>query len=222
MARIALFDLDRTLLDVNSGRLWVQSEWQRGALRARDVAWAAYWLGRYTLGSCDGLDRVFEVATRSVAGMPANQLQQHVKDWFDREVRDHLRPGARRALDAHRRAGDRLVLATSSTNFAARAAAEAYGMDDIVSTELEVVDGVLSGRIQQLALGDDKARACERWAERSDVDLADATFYTDSITDLALLERVGDPVAVHPDRPLRREALARQWRIVDWGTAAVG
>ncbi len=220
MSRVALFDLDRTLLDVNSGRLWVQAEWRAGRLRIRDAAWAAWWLSRYSLGFGEGLEQVFEVAVRSVANSPESLLEARVVDWFEREVRHHLRPGGRDALRAHRDAGDRLVLATSGTQYAARAAARAYGIDEVVCTEIEAVDGVLTGRIATLAVGDAKATACECWAAGQGVDLSQAVFYTDSATDIALMERVAEPVAVNPDRALRREALRRGWPIVDWGAAA--
>ena len=160
MSRIALFDLDRTLLDVNSGRLWVQAEWREGRIRARDAAWAAWWLGRYSLGLGDRLDEVFEAAVRSVADQLEAELDDRVTAWFEREVRHHLRPGGREALRVHREAGDRLVLATSGTQYAARAAAHAFGLDEIVCTELEARDGRLTGRISTLALGPAKAVAC--------------------------------------------------------------
>lgn len=221
MGGVALFDLDRTLIDCNSGRLWVASEWREGRLRLADVVWAGWWLGRYSLGLDGGLEAAMEAAVASVVGTPEEELEARVAGWFEREVRHRLRPGAAEALAAHRAAGDALVLATSGTWYAARAAAAAYGLDDVVATRLAVEEGRFTGKVEVLAIGAGKARAVEDWAAARGVDLREATFYTDSATDLALLERVARPVAVNPDRALARVAAAHGWPVLDWGRAVV-
>ncbi len=216
---LALFDLDRTLLDLNSGRSWAVTQWREGRIRARDLLWAGYWLVRYELGHDDGLDEAMEAAARSVAGEPEVELESRVRAWFAREILGHLRPGARAALDAHRQRGDTLVLATSGTIYAARAAVEAFGLDHPVATTLEVVDGRFTGRFGVLAIGEGKTRAVRDWASKAGFDLAEATFYTDSSSDRTLLEAVGDPRVVAPDRSLARLAEARGWPVEDWGIA---
>jgi HAD superfamily hydrolase (TIGR01490 family) len=213
----ALFDLDRTLLDCNSGSLWVSHEWRAGRITFRDVVWASYWLARYGLGHSSGLDRVMEAAAVSVTGLPEAMLDERVTTWFEREVRHRLRKGARQALVQHRERGDRLVLATSGTSFAAVAAAKAFQLDDVIATRLQCVDGTLTGKVDTMCVGEGKARAVEDWARVQGLDLAHATFYTDSASDLALLERVGHPVVVCPDRALRKIAATRGWPVVDWG-----
>lgn len=217
---LALFDLDRTLLDVNSGRSWAVSQWREGRIRASDLAWAAYWLLRYELGHDAGLDVALEAAARSVAGEREADLEARVNTWFAREIHGRLRPGARAALAAHRARGDTLVLATSGSIYAARAAVAAYGLDDQVATTLEVVDGRFTGRLTVSAIGPGKTRAARAWAARAGFDLADAWFYTDSASDRSLLEAVGRPRVVAPDRALARLAAARGWVVEDWGRAS--
>lgn len=216
---VALFDLDRTLLDCNSGRLWLQHEWREGRVGWRDLIWASWWLGRYGLGYADGLDAAMERAVRSVTGLEESLLDARVQEWFAREVCHRMRRGAKAVLQEHRSRGDRLVLATSGTSFAAMAAARAFQLDEVIATRLEVEGGKLTGRLHTLCVGEGKARAVRAWAEGAGVDLAEATFYTDSASDLALLEAVGRPVVVCPDRMLRRIATARGWPVVDWGSA---
>lgn len=215
----ALFDLDRTLLDCNSGRLWVTHEWRQGRIGWRDAAWASWWLARYTLGVADGMEQVFETAVASFEGVEESLVRERTRVWFDEECAPRLRPGARDALEAHRAAGDRLVLATSSTLYSALAAQQHWGFDDLVCTRMEVADGRFTGAIEALAYGDAKLHACVSWAEESGISLDDCTFYTDSITDLSLLEAVGRPVAVNPDVKLARVAEARRWTTEDWGRA---
>jgi len=217
--RIALFDLDRTLLDINSGTLWLRHEWSEGNIGVRDAMWAGWWLMKYSLGIGEGMDAAYREAVRTLRGEPETRIVERTQAWFDEQVRHHLRPGASEALERHREAGDRLVLATTSSPYEARAAMEAYGLDDFVSTVFEVVDGVFTGEVSEPAWGANKAKRVEEWAERGGHDLERAVFYTDSMTDLTLLERVAEPVCVNPDRRLQRIAVERGWPIVDWGTA---
>ncbi|MEO0600402.1 MAG: HAD-IB family hydrolase [Myxococcota bacterium] len=217
---LALFDLDRTLIDVNSGRLWVSSEWRAGRLSPLDVVWASWWLARYSLGWESGLERVFETAAAGLQGVPEGEIVERVQTFFDRDIRHRLRPGGQAALVRHRESGDQLVLATSGTQFAAKAAVDAYGLETFVCTELEIVDGHFTGRIKALAVGDAKLHRVQAWADREGHDLSTATFYSDSMTDVALLERVAHPVVVNPDRRLRRHAQERGWPIEDWGQAS--
>lgn len=220
MGGVALFDLDRTLIDCNSGRLWVEHEFRGGRISAGDVVWAGYWLLRYSLGSEAGLERAFSTAVARLAGDREEELAARTEAWFAEHVRHRLRPGAVRALAHHRERGDQLVMATSSTSYAGQAACDAFGIEALVCTRFEVADGSFTGRVSELAVGPAKALRAQEWADRHGVDLAAATFYTDSVTDLALLERVGRPVAVNPDRALHRVARERGWEVVDWGRAA--
>jgi len=219
-SRAAFFDLDRTLIDVNSGSLWLRHEWDEGNLGVRDFAWGAWVLFRYSLGVGEGMEDAFKDAVRTLAGKSEEVLAARSQAWFDAQVRARLRPGAKDALARHRERGDRLVLATTSSPYAARSAIEAFGLDAFVSTEFEVVDGLFTGAVSSPAWGPEKAARVAEFAAREGIDLAAATFYTDSMTDLALLERVGEPVCVHPDRKLAKVAAARGWPIVDWGTAS--
>lgn len=217
---VALFDLDRTLIDCNSAAQWAYAEWRAGRITWRDGVWASYWLGRYGLGLSEGIDAAMEAAVASVKGIDEVELDGRIRTWFDLEIRHRLRRDAQAVLDRHRAAGDRLVLATSGTWYAARAAADAYGLDEVVATRLEVADGRLTGRISILCLGSGKLRAVEAWAAEQGVDLDGATFYTDSTSDLTLLERVANPRVVNPDRALRRIAAVRGWPVSDWGPGA--
>lgn len=215
----AFFDLDRTLVDTNSGGLWVRAEWRAGRLDAWDVVRAAWWLGRYHLGYADGLDAVLRHAAARLAGTDEAVLAARVEAWFAAEVAGRLRPGAVAALARHRAAGDRLVVATTSTQFVARAACAAFGLDVVLATTLEVVDGRLTGRIADAALGDGKAAQASRWAAAAGIPMADCTCYTDSFTDMGLLSAVGRPVVIAPDRRLAAEARRRGWPVEDWGSA---
>jgi putative phosphoserine phosphatase/1-acylglycerol-3-phosphate O-acyltransferase len=215
---LALFDMDRTLIDVNSGHLWLRHEISAGRVGLKDAAWAVWWFGRYALGLGAGLDKAFDQAVAAYAGTPDVELRARSDAFFDAVVASRLRPGAERALQEHRAKGDRVALASSTTQYLADRACEAWGLDLAAFTELEVEDGIVTGRISSLALGRHKTTRTLEWAEAEGIDLSTATFYTDSATDADLMERVGSAVAVNPDRKLRRVAAERGWPIVDWGS----
>jgi HAD superfamily hydrolase (TIGR01490 family) len=216
LTRAAIFDLDGTLLDCNSGRLWLEHEWRGGRVSSRDAVWAAWVLVQYHLGRAD-LAHAYEAAAATLVGGGEAELADRTVAWFGQHVRHRLRPGAMQALATHRERGDRLVLATSSTIYAAREAAVAYRLDDCVATRLEVADGRFTGKVAASAFGDAKAERLREWSAVSGIGLADCTFYTDSTSDLALLEAVGEAVCVNPDRRLARTATDRGWAVVDWG-----
>jgi HAD superfamily hydrolase (TIGR01490 family) len=217
-ASAAFFDLDKTLIDVNSGRLWLEREWRAGNVSVGTALWAVYWLTKYSLGHGE-IERAFEQATQRYRGVPEAEIAAATTAWFNADVAGRVRAGAREVVEAHRAAGDVLVLATSSTSYAAAAAAEMLGFPHVIATELDAEDGLLTGRIRASALGDAKAERAVDLAARLDLDLGASTFYTDSFTDVALMRLVGRPVAVHPDRRLRAEANRRGWEIVDWGVS---
>lgn len=219
---VALFDLDRTLIDCNSGRLWLALEWREGRVGIRDAAWASYILLQYSLGYGE-LDAAYNAAVAKYAGIPEVDIDTRTRDWFAREVAHRLRPGARAAVEQHRKQGDRLVIATSSTMYAGQQAAAAFGFETTIASRFEVADdGRFTGKVSHSAFGANKLTRVAEWAEREGVLLSDCTFYTDSASDLALMEKVGHPVAVNPDRALAKIAVARNWPIVDWGLSVSG
>ncbi len=213
---VAFFDLDRTLVDVNSGKLWIRSELKAGRLTYRDALKGVWWLFRYSIGHHD-LDHAYKSAVRKLEGASEDVVRQRTLDWFARDVAHRVRPGALAALAAHRTAGDRLVVATSSSPYAAEAARLAFDLDECLSTVFEVHAGHFTGHIKSSAYGPAKGDRLIDWAQAHEVDLAQCTLYTDSVSDLTALEAVGNPVAVNPDRKLAVIARDRGWQLVDWG-----
>ncbi len=214
--RVALFDFDRTLVDCNSANLWFLHELRSGRLPPSYGIRVPFWLIQYRLGM-GNLERMFDDAFKMAQGEEEALMIERVRAWYDSDIRPHIRPGARAAIGAHRAAGDRLMLATSSSQYVATLACETFGIDDFVCTRLEVADGRFTGRLMANAMGPAKAERVAEWATAQGIDLAHCTFYTDSITDLALLQRVGHPVAVNPDRRLRLIAREHGWPVLDWG-----
>lgn len=219
--RLAFFDLDKTILAVNSGSLWVRREVALGHLSKRKALRAASWLFTYTLGFASA-DSMVEEAVSTLRGTSANELRERTERFFHEQVRQTYRSGALEAIERHRAAGDTLVMLTSSTNYLARLVADELRFDAVCANELEVdALGLHTGQVVGgLCFGPGKLRHATRAAEKFGGDVKNAAFYTDSFSDVAVMEVVAQPVAVNPDPRLKRRAQQRGWQIVDWGTYA--
>ncbi|MFZ5894260.1 MAG: HAD family hydrolase [Myxococcota bacterium] len=217
--RAALFDMDRTLLETNTALLYTRYRRDRGEIGWGSMLQVGYWLLQYSFGVIDA-QKVALSALKEFSGKEERLLVDNCEAWFQSYVLRHVRDAARRTVDAHRRAGDHLAIVTGATPYATAPLARELGIEHIVTSELEVgSDGRLTGRpVDPLCYGAGKVERTRVLAQKLGFELAEATFYSDSITDLPLLEVVGTPVAVSPDRRLLRVAKQRGWRI-EWWTA---
>ncbi len=217
--RAAFFDLDRTLLGVNSAKLWFRRERAAGRIGRLQVVEAGVWLGLYHTGLL-GARKALSRAVRTLKGQAEADVDDQTHRFFADEVVGAFAPGGLEALAAHKRAGDPVVLLTSASVYLSRLVQQHLELDDILCMHLEVVDGLFTGRIEDLCYGEGKVTAAERWAADRDIDLDACWFYTDSFTDLPMLERVGRPMVVSPDPRLARIAGKRGWPILDWSAPA--
>jgi HAD superfamily hydrolase (TIGR01490 family) len=216
MATAAFFDLDGTLLTVNSANLWVKRELRLKRIRYWQFLRAAMWLSAYRVGMLD-MERALTAALAQLRGVTEDSIRAETRLWWSEEVRPFVAPGARKVLEAHRTRGDQLVLLTSSSRYASEMALEEFGLDHVLFQGYEVRDGRFTGSpLRPLCYGPGKVAIAEEWARAAGIDLAHSSFYSDSSTDLPMLERVGNPYAVFPDPRLRRVALRRGWPLLDW------
>ena len=214
MSGVAFFDLDRTLLDCNSATLWVRRQVREGHMRRLDAVRMGLMIGLYQLGMGNVDDSVNE-AIRALEGQSESDIRDRTEAFWEEEVAHRFRPGAAAVLSEHRALGEPLVLLTGSSTYMSALVSEVLGMDGALCTEFEVVDGRFTGA-GTLCYGDAKRVAAEAYLSDKDISLADCAFYTDSYTDLPVMELVGRPVAVHPDPRLRRHAKREGWPVQDW------
>jgi HAD superfamily hydrolase (TIGR01490 family) len=216
--RIAFFDLDKTLISRNSATLWLRAEMASGRLSRLRALHAFTYVVRYSLGLVD-IEDAIRRSVSTIAGQVEAEMADRALQFYGACVRPIFRPGARPVLDAHRAAGDRLVLLTSSSNYVSEQVCADLGLDEYLCSRFEVdADGRYTGRlIEPLCYGRGKVELASRCADEQGVALRDCIFYTDSIADLPMLEAVGEPITVHPDPRLRRIAARRGWPVRDWG-----
>jgi HAD superfamily hydrolase (TIGR01490 family) len=215
--RAALFDMDRTLLRVDSARLYTQFRRDRGEASLLDAMRVALWATQYTLGVIDA-PKVARKALEGFRGRDESWLEKSCAEWFPRYVLPELQQAGRRAVKKHHDAGDFVAIVTGATRYVAEPVAAELGIDHVICSELEIdVEGRFTGRIvEPLCYGLGKIERTAKIAEREGFSLEEATFYSDSITDLPLLQVVRAPIVINPDRRLRRIAVKRGWPIEAW------
>lgn len=213
---IAFFDLDLTLLSVNAGKLWVRHEYRRGRITRLQAARAGVWIAAYHLGY-GKMESLLIDAIGTLNGQTEAELRDDSVAFYHAEVAPFFRPGARAAVEAHRVAGDTLALLTSSSPYLCAPVQAELGITEALCNRFELRGGRFTGKPElPLCFGPGKLTYARRLAEREGVSLKDCAFYTDSWSDLPVLEAVGRPVAVHPDPRLARIAKERDWEIARW------
>lgn len=204
---VAFFDLDETLLAVNSARLWARHLWQQKQVSHLQLARFFAYLLRYKLALIDA-EKIAALAAEQLLDRVEDDLRAQVHAWYDLHVQQHLYAEGRALVEEHRRQGHALVLLTAASPYLAERVLQDLRLDFALSTRPEVLHGRLTGKlIQPLCYGEGKITWAERLAQEQHLDLDHSFFYTDSFTDLPMLRRVTFPVAVNPDPRLRRLAL---------------
>lgn len=217
--KVALFDLDHTLLPIDSDYSWGEFTQQIGwtdpvVFKRRNDEFFAH----YQAGTLDVHDYVrFAVEALRLRG-PAAYEQAHarfMRDW----IQPALRPAALQLVQGHQQQGDAVAIVTATNELVTRPIAAAFGVAELIAVELERGDdGWITGEIAGVpSMREGKVLRVEQWLAARQLDWLDVetTFYSDSLNDLPLLEQVDHPVATNPDPRLRTIALERGWRILD-------
>jgi len=217
--KLALFDLDHTLLPLDSDQSWGEFTLSLGwvdpdTFQAKNNGFYADYLA-----GCLDIHAYVRFSTAAVREKgPAAAAAAH--DLFmERVIRPAILPAALDLVAQHKSRGERLVMVTATNEFVTRPIAEAFGMDVLLAVELERdAQGHFTGEIAGVpTLREGKVTRVQQWLAGQGTSLADvqATFYSDSLNDLPLLEQVQHPVVTNGSAALRQTALERGWRILD-------
>jgi HAD superfamily hydrolase (TIGR01490 family) len=216
----AFFDLDRTLVSCNTGRLFLKDLRKRGDISLARVVRALGWLVKYHFSLLD----IEAIARNILAGMRGHDegdFAEKCRRLVEGAVLPRLQAEGLNKIAEHRAKGHRVAILSTSPSYIARPVAEKLGMDFVLSTRLEVKDGRFTGELDGPACyGKGKVHWAEDLGNKLSLDLDNCWFYTDSYTDLPMLERVGHRVIVNPDPRLRRTARRRGWSVETWAEAA--
>jgi HAD superfamily hydrolase (TIGR01490 family) len=214
--KLALFDLDNTLLAGDSDFAWSQFLIEEGVLdRAAHEEKSRWFLAEYERGTIRMQDWLaFQLAP--LKGRSAAELAAWHAQFMRRKIEPMILPRGRELLAKH--AGALRVIVTATNRFITAPIARALGVEHLIACEVEMQEGVPTGRaLGEPSFGAGKVRRLEAWlADRGErlADYPESWFYSDSHNDLPLLERVTHAVAVDPDATLRARAAERGWPVI--------
>jgi len=210
----AFFDMDYTILSASSGVLYIRYLRRTGYLPWWRWIRILTWVGLHAVGLLDFPDLMGRLMAR-VAGADEAEAWRLSDAWFEVMLRDYITDGARERVAWHQARGHHVAIVSAATPYAVRPIAQALALQDAyLATRLEIVDGHFTGKVLLPACyGSGKVTLTRDYAATYGLDLARSYFYSDSHRDLPLLEAVGRPVAVNPNRKLARIAAERGWPV---------
>ena len=217
--RLALFDLDHTLLPIDSDHAWGEFTQAIGwtdpvEFKQRNNAFYEH----YKAGTLDVHEYV-RFATAAICERGAEASAQAHERFMREVILPNVREEALQLVKSHVEAGDKVLIVTATNEFVTEPIARAFGVDELIAVQLERgPDGWITGEIAGTpSMREGKVVRVESWLAARGLDWASAetTFYSDSMNDLPLLEKVDHPVATNPDAHLRQIAAERGWRILD-------
>lgn len=217
--KLALFDLDNTLLAGDSDFEWAQFLIDRGVLD-REVYEARNqdFYDQYKAGTLD-IREFLDFQLKPLSRHPRKVLDAWHADYMKQRIAPMIRDSARELVARHR--DEVRVIITATNSFVTAPIARAFGIEHLIATEPEVRNGEYTGGVSGTpCFREGKVERLEAWlAERGEniKSVLKSTFYSDSHNDLPLLEQVGHPVAVDPDAALRAHAESRGWPVISLG-----
>jgi len=216
-AHIALFDLDHTLIPFDSGMMWFRFLAAHGKA---SVTLPDAYLDRchaYLAGDVTATE-LHQFVASTFRGHSPNELQD-LKRSFAGEIADQIPPAAHRLVQKHLQREHRCCIVTATNRFVASAFAQALGIDELLATELETDENHFTGELMgAVCHGTEKVTRVNTWLENQALNwesVGHSVFYSDSASDLPLLQKVAEPIAVRPDPRLRDYAVAKAWRIAE-------
>jgi HAD superfamily hydrolase (TIGR01490 family) len=187
--------------------------YQRGDISAWELAKGLGAYIRYKLGALDIRAWTANMMVQ-FKGQKEIDLAREAREWFGEMVEETIYPEAEGLIREHRQQGHVVAIVSGATKFVVEPLAERLGVDHLIYTRLEVENGLFTGRvIDPICFEEGKIYWLQQFIEEEGIDLAKSWFYTDSVTDLPLLELVGHPVVTNPDPLLYRTAIKRHWPV---------
>jgi HAD superfamily hydrolase (TIGR01490 family) len=214
----AFFDLDKTVIAKSSTLTFGRSFYEGGLINRRAVLRTAYTQFVFLLGRADHaqMERMRQYLSALCRGWNVQQVREIVAETLHARIDPIIYDEAATLIEQHHLAGRDVVIVSTSGAEVVEPIGEMLGADRVVATRMVVEDGCFTGEVEYYAYGPTKAEAIAELAAAEGYDLSRCYAYSDSATDLPMLETVGNPHAVNPDRALRKEALSRDWPVLSF------
>lgn len=213
---LAIFDLDNTLLAGDSDHAWGEFLCQEGIVDTEAYRLANdRFYHQYLNGTLD-IREFLGFALKPLAEHPREEMEALRARFLEESIKPMITAKSRALLAEHRAKGDFLLIITATNRFVTGPIGELLGVDDLLATDPEIIDGKYTGNYAGIpCFQDGKVVRLDTWLEETGHSLEGACFYSDSNNDLPLLEKVDHPFAVNPDEKLTAIANARNWPILD-------
>lgn len=211
----AFFDLDKTIIATSSAHAYGREFMHNGLISTTEALQMSLAKASYVMAghSSEQMDASRDQLTTLVSGWDVDEVQRITESALHTVVAPTIYSEARELIRFHQSAGHDVIIISASASQLVRPIAAELGVDKVVATELEIVDGRFTGEILTYLKGEAKADAMRGLAQEHGYDMSESFAYSDSSTDIPMLELVGNPVAVNPDRAMKKAALERGWEI---------
>ena len=213
---LALFDLDNTLLNGDSDHAWGMYLAKIGAVDPEEQKTKQdYFYQQYVNGTLD-IYEFCEFQFSVLAKTPFSKLKEWHDDYMSTMIEPMIETGKADLIEKHRVAGDDIVIITATNDFVTAPIAKRLGVETLIATQAECVDGNFTGQVKGIpCFQDGKVLRLNEWLKQNNKKMDNSYFYSDSINDLPLLKVVDQAIAVTPDDKLRAHALKFDWPIID-------
>jgi HAD superfamily hydrolase (TIGR01490 family) len=210
---VHIFDVDQTVIKKTSAEHFLLEALKRRKVFFSQVYKLPFDWIKYKFAMLD--TDFIEDAIKCFAGFQKKDIERMSLICFEKRIKKNIYLGAARIIKEAQKKGERVVLATSSLDVIIRPLEKYFGLESSLASRLEFDGDVTTGRLTGSSIyGENKKKAVASWLEGNNIRPFDASFYSDSYTDIPLLEYCGNPVAVNPDRFLAKLAKKRGWKIL--------
>ena len=214
---LAIFDLDNTILNGDSDYSWINFLIEKRLVDKDEYERKnKYFYDQYYQGKLN-YDEWAEFALTTIKGKKPEEIEDILSKFLSEIIEPMINIYALKLLHDHTHNHDIMLLASATNSVIVEPIAKRLGFENIVSTEVEIIDGIYTGKVLGIpALSEGKLIKVKEWMLQNSIESFDNTsFYSDSMNDLPLLAAVSKPVAVNPDDMLREECRKRSWEIID-------
>lgn len=212
---LAIFDLDNTLLQGDSDHLWGQYLAQKGVVDGEFYERENQrFYDEYKAGQLD-IYEFLAFSLKPLSELDPEQLQQMHAEFMQQHILPIISNETRKLLDKHRQQNDILLIITATNRFVTEPIAMELGIDNLLATDPEMLNGRYTGQVTGIpCFKEGKVKRLDAWLANTRYSMQDSWFYSDSLNDIPLLERVDNPVAVDPDDTLAQHAEMKGWPII--------
>jgi len=212
-AKVHIFDVDHTVVRKTTAEYFVQMALKEKIIRFSQISHLIIDWIKYKLAFPN--NDFIENTVKRLAGIQKDDLDRVAAECFEKRIKKNIYTGAKNIIEELIQKGEKVIFATSSFDFIIRPLEKYFGIEGSLASQLEYSHGKMTGKLVGYSFfGPKKKTAAIAWMESNGINPQNVSFYSDSYTDLPLLEHCGTPVAVNPDGILARKARKRGWKIL--------